>query len=132
MTAGRTKLCDLERDHILRTLAECRGNRTRAAKLLGISLRCLRMKLAGYAEAGYDVPAPAALHADAPVGAGQAGRRRAAAEPSRPRLNGHVQRQLGLSLRIFYDGILCGPLPERFVAQAGRLDAAEIRRAAPA
>ena len=38
-------LAEVEREHILETLTWCDGNRTRAAKFLDISLRCLRMKL---------------------------------------------------------------------------------------
>jgi Bacterial regulatory protein, Fis family len=124
MTAVRTKLSDLERDHILRTLGECHGNRTRAAKLLGISVRGLRMKLASYVEAGYSVPPPALHRPDMLVAdASCAGHKLAIGAPApRPKLNGHVQRQLGLSLRIFYDGIVCAPLPETFVALATKLD----------
>jgi transcriptional regulator with PAS, ATPase and Fis domain len=40
----------VERHHILRTLARVQGNRTEAAKLLGISVRCLQYKLKAYAE----------------------------------------------------------------------------------
>jgi DNA-binding NtrC family response regulator len=42
---------DVEREYILRTLQETGGNRTRAARVLGISLRCLQYKLKAYAEA---------------------------------------------------------------------------------
>jgi DNA-binding NtrC family response regulator len=45
----RRTLDEIERDHILQVLGNCAGNRTRAAKLLGISIRGLRMKLAAYA-----------------------------------------------------------------------------------
>src|SRR5262245_22334104 len=38
-------LAEVEREHIIETLNCCDGNRTRAAKLLDISVRCLRMKL---------------------------------------------------------------------------------------
>ena len=38
-------VADVERRHILDTLRHCDGNRTRAAKLLGISIRGLRNKL---------------------------------------------------------------------------------------
>ena len=41
-------LQDVERHHILRTLVTAGGNRTHAAKLLGISLRCLQYKLKAY------------------------------------------------------------------------------------
>lgn len=39
---------DIERDAIIRALERCGGNRTHASKLLGISLRTLRNKLALY------------------------------------------------------------------------------------
>ena len=51
-------LADVEREHILETLARCRGNRTHAAKVLKISVRSLRMKLQNYALRGIDVTAP--------------------------------------------------------------------------
>ncbi len=54
---GRT-VADVERDLILETLKHCQGNRTRAANILGISLRTLRNKLAGYAADGVQVPPP--------------------------------------------------------------------------
>lgn len=47
--AGVT-LREVEQEHILRTLQAVNGNRTRAAKLLGISLRCLQYKLKFYAQ----------------------------------------------------------------------------------
>jgi DNA-binding NtrC family response regulator len=55
--AGRT-IADVERDLILETLKHCLGNRTRAAKLLGISIRTLRNKLRVYACDGVPVPLP--------------------------------------------------------------------------
>jgi DNA-binding NtrC family response regulator len=54
---GRT-VADVERDLILETLKHCLGNRTRAANILGISLRTLRNKLAVYAADGVRVPPP--------------------------------------------------------------------------
>jgi DNA-binding NtrC family response regulator len=54
---GRT-VADVERDLILETLKHCQGNRTRAANILGISLRTLRNKLAVYAADGVRVPPP--------------------------------------------------------------------------
>jgi len=45
-------LADVEQEHILRTLRAVDGRRTRAARLLGISLRCLQYKLKSYAEEG--------------------------------------------------------------------------------
>jgi hypothetical protein len=49
-------LADVEREHILKVLSGCGGNRTHASKILGISLRGLRGKLLGYALAGLEVP----------------------------------------------------------------------------
>ena len=51
-------LGDVERQHILATLTVCEGNRTRAAEVLGISVRCLRNKLRGYVESGFAVEMP--------------------------------------------------------------------------
>jgi hypothetical protein len=50
------KLADVEREYILQVLGECDGNRTHASKLLGISLRGLRIKLHNYAYSGFEVP----------------------------------------------------------------------------
>ncbi len=50
-------LRDVEQQYILRTLQETGGNRTRAARILGISLRCLQYKLKAYAEGAADAPA---------------------------------------------------------------------------
>jgi two-component system response regulator FlrC len=44
---------DLERDHILRTLAEVDGSRKKAIERLGISERTLRYKLQQYRDEGY-------------------------------------------------------------------------------
>ena len=49
-------LADLERNHILAVLRGCGGNRSRAAKLLDISVRCLRNKLRQYRAEGVIVP----------------------------------------------------------------------------
>lgn len=54
---GRT-VADVERDLILDTLDHCLGNRTHAAKILGISIRTLRNKLNEYTDAGMNVPEP--------------------------------------------------------------------------
>ncbi|SON57718.1 Transcriptional regulatory protein ZraR [Hartmannibacter diazotrophicus] len=54
---GRT-VADVERDLILDTLDHCLGNRTHAARILGISIRTLRNKLNEYSDAGLDIPAP--------------------------------------------------------------------------
>ena len=48
-------LAEAVRNHIMLTLASCCGNRTHAARILDISLRCLRDKLRGYANAGIRV-----------------------------------------------------------------------------
>ena len=55
--AGQS-LADIERDYILETLAQCRGNRTHTAKILKISVRSLRMKLQNYSLSGIEVVAP--------------------------------------------------------------------------
>jgi DNA-binding protein Fis len=54
-------LSEVEREHILEMLERCGGNRTRAAKLLGISIRGLRQKLLGYVQAGFVVTPPATI-----------------------------------------------------------------------
>ncbi len=54
---GQT-IADVERHLILDTLAFCLGNRTHAARILGISIRTLRNKLNEYMEAGIAVPEP--------------------------------------------------------------------------
>jgi two-component system, response regulator FlrC len=54
---GRT-VADVERDLILDTLDHCLGNRTHAAKILGISIRTLRNKLNEYVGAGIPVAEP--------------------------------------------------------------------------
>ena len=43
-------LANMEKNMILNTLGQCLGNRTHAAKILGISIRTLRNKLSQYAE----------------------------------------------------------------------------------
>jgi two-component system, NtrC family, response regulator HydG len=45
----------VERELILQTLAHCRGNRTTASSILGISVRTMRNKLKTFAEAGIPV-----------------------------------------------------------------------------
>jgi two-component system response regulator FlrC len=54
---GRT-VADVERDLILDTLDHCLGNRTHAAKILGISIRTLRNKLSEYVADGVPVAEP--------------------------------------------------------------------------
>ena len=48
---------EVERELVLQTLARCNGNRTRAARLLGLSVRTLRNKIRLYTADGIDVPA---------------------------------------------------------------------------
>ncbi|WFU43038.1 helix-turn-helix domain-containing protein [Bradyrhizobium sp. CB82] len=48
---------EVERELVLQTLARCDGNRTRAARVLGLSVRTLRNKIRIYAAEGIDVPA---------------------------------------------------------------------------
>lgn len=50
------RMDEVERDLILETLGRCLGNRTRAAEILGISIRTLRNKLAEYRGQGLPVP----------------------------------------------------------------------------
>jgi DNA-binding NtrC family response regulator len=48
-------LAEAVRKHIILALVACGGNRTHAARILNISVRCLRDKLRGYANAGIQV-----------------------------------------------------------------------------
>jgi DNA-binding NtrC family response regulator len=52
ITENDATLAEVIRKHVIFTLASCGGNRTHAARILGISLRCLRDKLRGYETAG--------------------------------------------------------------------------------
>jgi DNA-binding NtrC family response regulator len=54
LPAGLT-LRELEQQYILQTLDGVGGNRTQAARLLGISLRCLQYKLKAYRQGGLDL-----------------------------------------------------------------------------
>jgi two-component system response regulator FlrC len=54
---GRT-VADVEQDLILDTLDHCLGNRTHAARILGISIRTLRNKLSEYMAHGINVAEP--------------------------------------------------------------------------
>jgi DNA-binding NtrC family response regulator len=49
---------DVERDLVLETLASTHGNRTVAARALGMSVRTLRNKITEYSADGIDVPPP--------------------------------------------------------------------------
>lgn len=51
---GRT-IADVEQELILKTLQDVSGNRTKAAEILGITVRTLRNKLNEYRDAGIDV-----------------------------------------------------------------------------
>ncbi len=48
---------EIERELVLQTLARCDGNRTRAARVLWVSVRTLRNKIRQYLADGIDVPA---------------------------------------------------------------------------
>jgi DNA-binding NtrC family response regulator len=49
---------EVERELVLQTLIRCNGNRTRAARVLGVSVRTLRNKIRTYSADGIEVPAP--------------------------------------------------------------------------
>ena len=49
---------EIERELVLQTLLRCNGNRTHAARMLGLSIRTLRNKIKLYAACGIDVCAP--------------------------------------------------------------------------
>ncbi len=46
----------IERELVLHTLRHCDGNRTHAARVLGLSVRTMRNKIRQYAADGRDVP----------------------------------------------------------------------------
>jgi DNA-binding NtrC family response regulator len=56
-TSVGSTVADVEKNLILNTLQHCVGNRTHAAKILGISIRTLRNKLNQYEGEGVKVPA---------------------------------------------------------------------------
>jgi DNA-binding NtrC family response regulator len=60
LLVGHT-LEEVERKLICETLAHNKGNRTHTARVLGISVRCLRDKIRAYKAAGLSVPAPTDL-----------------------------------------------------------------------
>ena len=47
----------IERELVLQTLARFDGNRTHAARVLGLSVRTMRNKIRQYATDGIDIPA---------------------------------------------------------------------------
>ncbi|QUS38941.1 Fis family transcriptional regulator [Tardiphaga alba] len=47
----------VERELMLQTLARCDGNRTHAARVLGVSVRTMRNKIKQYSADGIEVPA---------------------------------------------------------------------------
>ena len=63
-------IAEVERALILETLKHCLGNRTHAARILGVSLRTMRNKANEYAAAGVSVPTYKAQATGAAVGGG--------------------------------------------------------------
>jgi DNA-binding protein Fis len=61
-------VAQVECDLILDTLDHCLGNRTHAAKILGISIRTLRNKLNEYVASGLDVAEPGSVRASVAYG----------------------------------------------------------------
>ncbi len=47
---------EVERELMLQTLARCDGNRTHAARVLGVSVRTMRNKIKQYSADGIEVP----------------------------------------------------------------------------
>ncbi|MCH9779858.1 MAG: sigma-54 dependent transcriptional regulator [Alphaproteobacteria bacterium] len=58
MVVGHTTVAEVERRLIIDTLEHCLGNRTKAATILGISIRTLRNKLRQYGDEGFDIVQP--------------------------------------------------------------------------
>lgn len=50
-------VAEIERELVLQTLTHCNGNRTHAARVLGVSVRTLRNRIRLYAARGIEVPA---------------------------------------------------------------------------
>jgi DNA-binding NtrC family response regulator len=48
---------EVERALVVQTLARCEGNRTQAARVIGLSVRTLRNKIQVYIAEGIEVPA---------------------------------------------------------------------------
>jgi DNA-binding NtrC family response regulator len=61
-------VAEVEKRLIVETLAHTLGNRTRAATILGISIRTLRNKLRQYSDEGVAIPQPGAAGGDAVAG----------------------------------------------------------------
>ena len=51
-------LLEVERRHVLHTLHLCENNRSLTAKVLGLSVRGLRIKLRQYEKVGFAIPVP--------------------------------------------------------------------------
>ena len=105
---------EVERDLIIETLTHCLGNRTRAAEILGISIRTLRNKLHEYRAQGVAgagapaaglLPAPGPWPAMAPLADG---RHRAAGLAAGVRTGGDVALALGVAVLL---AVLVVPLP---------------------
>ncbi|GJD64782.1 helix-turn-helix domain-containing protein [Methylobacterium frigidaeris] len=54
--APATTLAEAERKLVIETLIRCRGNRTHAAKMLGVSVRTVRNRIAEYKRIGVCLP----------------------------------------------------------------------------
>ena len=55
MLIGYT-VSEIERELVLQTLARCDGNRTHAARMLGLSVRTMRNKIRQFSAEGRNVP----------------------------------------------------------------------------
>ena len=60
-------LAVIEREFILQTLQHQRGNRTRTADILRISIRSLRDRIRCYRARGESVPEPESVHSGRPI-----------------------------------------------------------------
>jgi len=61
-------LARVECEFILQTLRHNQGDRTRAATILGISIRSLRDRIRNYRNRGEDVPEPGSSLSECPTG----------------------------------------------------------------